>query len=386
MEIYNKRKRWKLFISLTALIISIISLIYTSNIVNELKQEERKKMELYAFALQKLADIDDLEGDVSLLIEITTRNTTVPLILTNSSDSIIAYKNFKNNISQKEMYKQLQAIKELREPITIKLDSNDIQKIYYKDSNVLSMLFWYPIAQIIIFAIFIFFAYFAFSNSRKAEQNRVWVGLSKETAHQLGTPISSLIAWVEILKTNDEFKAYSLEIEKDINSLKNIAHRFSKIGSTPELNPEPIIALIQNAMDYMRYRTSGKVNFIFNYSITPNKKVLLNTSLFEWVIENLVRNAIDAMQGKGDLTVEITESGSKIIIDITDTGKGIAKRMQKTIFNPGYTTKQRGWGLGLSLSRRIIENYHNGKIFVKNSEINKGTTFRIVLSSLLYKR
>ena len=381
MELYSKRRRWKLIILFVAIAISLISLTYTNRIVNELKLEERKKMELYAFALQKLADIDDLEGDVSLLTEITTRNTTVPLILTNSNDSILAYINFKSNASKKEIYKQLQQIKDIREPIIIRLNNNDIQKIYYKDSTVLSMLFWYPIVQIMVFSLFILFAYLAFSNTRKAEQNRVWVGLSKETAHQLGTPISSLMAWVEILKTHEELKSYIPEIEKDINSLNNIAQRFSKIGSIPELKPEPIVPLIKNALSYMQYRTSGKVNFTFNCTINPNKQALLNKSLFEWVIENLVRNAVDAMQGQGDLTIDLIESGSKIIIDVTDTGKGIPKRIQKTVFNPGYTTKQRGWGLGLSLSRRIIENYHNGKIFVKSSELNKGTTFRVILNS-----
>jgi len=380
--LYIKRKRWKLYILICAFVISVLSVIYTNYIVENLKEEERKKMELYAFALQKISEIDDLDADMTLVTKIITENTTVPVILTTNEDTIISYKNFdiNQNASKKIIYDQLAQIKDSRrEPIIVNLNNDHIQKIYYKDSTLLSMLFWYPIVQLFVFALFILVAYLAFSNTRKAEQDHVWVGLSKETAHQLGTPISSLMAWVEILKTYDELKQYIPEMEKDINSLNIITQRFSKIGSIPELKPEPIIQLVGNSIKYMQYRTSDKIHIIFNSTINSEKTVLLNKSLFEWVVENLIRNAVDAMQGQGDVTVDVSEHSHKILIDITDTGKGIPKGTHKAIFNPGYTTKQRGWGLGLSLSRRIIEKYHKGKIFVKNSEINKGTTFRIAL-------
>ena len=383
MDIYNKRRRWKFIILLLASTISLFSLYYTNYIVQELKVEERKKMELYAFALKKLAEINNLEADMSLVTEILTHNTTVPLILTNENDSILAFVNFNEKKARNELFMQqeLKQIKESREPIIISLSNNVIQKVYYKDSTVLTLLFWYPIVQIIVFALFVFVSYLAFSNSRKAEQNRVWIGMSKETAHQLGTPISSLLAWVELLKNYPEIQKYIPEIEKDIERLDTIARRFSKVGSTPELKSESIVELLKSSINYMQYRTTAKISFICNININPDKQTLLNKSLFEWVIENIIRNAVDAMHGQGEIHISAHIAGQKTIIDIADTGKGIPKRTHKTVFAPGYTTKQRGWGLGLSLSKRIIENYHKGKIFIKSSEINKGTTLRIILPS-----
>ena len=383
MDIYNKRRRWKLIILLLASIISLFSLYYTNYIVDELKIEERKKMELYAYALEKLAEINDLEADMSLVTEILTHNTTIPLILTNKNDSILAFVNFNENKARNELFmkQELKKIKESREPIIIYLTNHEEQRVYYKDSTVLIFLFWYPIVQIIVFALFVFVAYLAFSNSRKAEQNRVWIGMSKETAHQLGTPISSLLAWIELLKEYPEIEKLVPEIQKDIERLDTIARRFSKIGSTPELKKEPIAAILKNAVNYMQYRTSAKINFIQNIEIHEELNAMVNKSLFEWVIENIIRNAVDAMHGQGEIEINAAILGQKIIIDFSDTGKGIPKRRQKTIFAPGFTTKQRGWGLGLSLSKRIIENYHNGKIYVKNSELNKGTTIRIIIQT-----
>jgi nitrogen-specific signal transduction histidine kinase len=367
---------------LFALLISSFSLLYTNYIVEELKTEERKKMELYAFALKKFAEFDDLEADMSLVTEIITHNTTVPLILTNHEDSIMAFVNFNptRTSDKKFMKSELEKIKSTRDPIIISLENSEEQRVYYKDSTVLTILFWYPFIQIAVFALFILVGYIAFSNSRKAEQNRVWIGMSKETAHQLGTPISSLMAWVEILKNYPEISNYTPEIQKDIERLDTIARRFSKVGSSPDLISEPVIEVLKNAISYMQYRTPGSVNFEFSSTIDNTTNVFINRSLFEWVVENLIRNSVDAMQGKGDLTFEVGNIGKKMYIDITDTGKGIPKRIHKTIFSPGFTTKKRGWGLGLSLSKRIIENYHKGKIFVKTSEINKGTTFRILLN------
>ncbi|MGI6478727.1 MAG: sensor histidine kinase [Salinivirgaceae bacterium] len=382
MDKYNKKRRLRMSILLFAFLISLLSLLYTNLIVDKLKIEERKKMELYALALKKFAEYDNLDADMSLVTEIITNNTTVPLILTTDTDSILAFVNFnpKKSEDTKYMESELEKIKLTQEPIIISLANNEEQRVYYKDSTVLTILSWYPFVQLFMFALFILVGYIAFSNSRKAEQNSVWIGMSKETAHQLGTPISSLLAWVEILKNYPEIDSYMSEIQKDINRLDVIARRFSKIGSSPDLTLEPIAEVIKSAIEYMQYRTPENVNF--NYNSSPNSEVsiMMNRSLFEWVIENLIRNSVDAMQGKGNINFDLSVTGKKLYLDISDTGKGIHKRYYKTIFSPGYTSKERGWGLGLSLAKRIIENYHKGKLFVKTSELNKGTTMRIVLN------
>lgn len=382
MDKYNKKRRLRMSILLFAFLISLLSLLYTNLIVDKLKIEERKKMELYALALKKFAEYDNLDADMSLVTEIITNNTTVPLILTTDTDSILAFVNFnpKKSEDTKYMESELEKIKLTQEPIIISLANNEEQRVYYKDSTVLTILSWYPFVQLFMFALFILVGYIAFSNSRKAEQNSVWIGMSKETAHQLGTPISSLLAWVEILKNYPEIDSYMSEIQKDINRLDVIARRFSKIGSSPDLTLEPVAEVIKSAIEYMQYRTPENVNF--NYNSSPNSEVsiMMNRSLFEWVIENLIRNSVDAMQGKGNINFDLSVTGKKLYLDISDTGKGIHKRYYKTIFSPGYTSKERGWGLGLSLAKRIIENYHKGKLFVKTSELNKGTTMRIVLN------
>lgn len=382
MDKYNKKRRLRMSILLFAFLISLLSLLYTNLIVDKLKIEERKKMELYALALKKFAEYDNLDADMSLVTEIITNNTTVPLILTTDTDSILAFVNFnpKKSEDTKYMESELEKIKLTQEPIIISLANNEEQRVYYKDSTVLTILSWYPFVQLFMFTLFILVGYIAFSNSRKAEQNSVWIGMSKETAHQLGTPISSLLAWVEILKNYPEIDSYMSEIQKDINRLDVIARRFSKIGSSPDLTLEPIAEVIKSAIEYMQYRTPENVNF--NYNSSPNSEVsiMMNRSLFEWVIENLIRNSVDAMQGKGNINFDLSVTGKKLYLDISDTGKGIHKRYYKTIFSPGYTSKERGWGLGLSLAKRIIENYHKGKLFVKTSELNKGTTMRIVLN------
>ena len=382
MDKYNKKRRLRISILLFAFLISLLSLLYTNLIVDKLKIEERKKMELYAFALKKFAEYDNLDADMSLVTEIITNNTTVPLILTTDADSILAFVNFNPSKSEDIKYieSELENIKLTQEPIIISLANNEEQRVYYKDSTVLTVLSWYPFVQLFMFALFILVGYIAFSNSRKAEQNSVWIGMSKETAHQLGTPISSLLAWVEILKNYPEIDSYIGEIQKDINRLDIIARRFSKVGSSPDLTLEPVAEVIKSSIEYMQYRTPENVHF--NYNSSPNSEIniMMNRSLFEWVIENLIRNSVDAMQGKGNINFDLTVTGKKLYLDISDTGKGIHKRYFKTIFSPGYTSKERGWGLGLSLAKRIIENYHKGKLFVKTSELNKGTTMRIILN------
>jgi signal transduction histidine kinase len=275
-------------------------------------------------------------------------------------------------------------MKSQHEPIEIvvnipELNTSFKNYIYYKDSSLLTQLRYYPYFQLAVIALFLLVSYFAFSTSRKAEQNQVWVGMAKETAHQLGTPISSLIAWVEYLKLKGLEPEMTNEVEKDILRLSTITERFSKIGSTPKLNTENVADVVKQTMDYIQSRSSDRVQFSFN---SPKDKTLtaqLNVPLFEWVIENICKNAIDAMGGEGSIAVSISEAQHGIFIDIKDSGKGISKSKFNTIFNPGYTTKSRGWGLGLSLAKRIINEYHKGNIFVKESEYNKGTIFRIML-------
>jgi signal transduction histidine kinase len=251
--------------------------------------------------------------------------------------------------------------------------------VFYENSVFYKQLKYYPLILIIIVSIFLLIAYFAFSWSRKAEQNQVWVGMSKETAHQLGTPISSILAWIELLKLKEVDNKLVEDIEKDVRRLETITERFSKIGSAPVLEKENLNKILANAVNYIKKRTTDKVSFVFYFDENSELLVPINTALFEWVVENICKNAIDAMEGAGQLEISIKDNMQIVYIDIKDTGKGIPKSKYKTIFQPGYTTKKRGWGLGLSLSKRIIEQYHLGKIFVKSSELNKGTTFRIVL-------
>jgi signal transduction histidine kinase len=263
-------------------------------------------------------------------------------------------------------------------PIMVSFGEQGISYIFYKDSELLTIMKFFPIAQILIIAVFLAIAYLLFSYSRRAEQNRVWAGMAKETAHQLGTPLSSIMAWIELLKMREGNEEAVAEIEKDIERLEIITERFSKIGSEMKLDNNDIVEIISNSIDYLRPRTPKKINYIVNL---PEKEILLpvNGPLFSWVIENICKNAIDAMDGSGTITVQLKEESRHVIIDFSDTGKGISITEQKAIFNPGYTSKKRGWGLGLSLSKRIIRDYHQGKIFVKSSVTGKGTTFRIVL-------
>ena len=269
------------------------------------------------------------------------------------------------------------------EPIEILFANNQKNYIYYRDSDLLIQLRWYPYFQLAIIALFLVVSYLAFSTSRKAEQNQVWVGMAKETAHQLGTPLSSLMAWVEYLKTQlNTDQTHIPEIEKDLNRLNTITERFSKIGSAPALKKENIMEVLTTSVSYIRSRSSSKVEFTINNEQNYEVEAPMNVPLFEWVLENLFKNAIDAMSGDGSITINVLDQQQFVYIDITDTGKGIAKSKFKTVFKPGYTSKSRGWGLGLSLSKRIIEEYHDGHIFVKSSEINLGTTFRIVLKKV----
>jgi len=382
LDIYLKKRRWKILLFLAAIIIGIASLKYTNWLTDKLSQEERKKVELWAEAIKRLAsDEITTETDISLIEMISNQNTSIPLIVTNADDSIMIHANISFTPARQNeiLTRELKKMKAQNPPIEIFISENIKQFLYYRESYLLRNLRLFPIVQLLVIFLFIGVAYLAFSASRSAEQNQVWVGMSKETAHQLGTPISSLMAWVELLRLQKNDPAIVGELENDIQRLEKITERFSKIGSKPELLHTDMEMVIRSTLEYLKRRSSGKIKYEFHTDGTNKWEVPLNEALFSWVIENLCKNAMDAMNGEGTITISLKEKENNVIVDLSDTGKGLHKSQFKTIFQPGYSTKKRGWGLGLSLAKRIVENYHKGKIFIKESEINKGTTFRILL-------
>ena len=381
-NIYDSRQWLKYLFIFTAILIVVVSHVISDTLIKDLAQEERHKMEVWAEATRLTAS-KDVTVDMSLVLKILQGNTSIPVVLCNDKDSVLFVKNIDLPANDIDEFKRNQ-VKELKSKnqITVDMEDGTYQYVYYDDSIILKRLLIYPYAQLAVVFVFIVIAFFALASTKRAEQNKVWVGLSKETAHQLGTPISSLIAWLEYLKTKEIDSSLLGEMEKDIKRLETIAERFSKIGSNPNPIPVDINQSIRMALSYMNTRISSKVK-LFSHLANSPILVLMNDSLFAWVIENLIKNAVDAMEGHGEITLRVEERGQKVYIDVTDTGKGISKSKFKTVFHPGYTTKSRGWGLGLSLVKRIIESYHGGKIFVKNSELGKGTTFRIELKKYI---
>ena len=378
MNIYKQRIWWKLWLLVIAVIIGIGSLKYTSDLVETLKLEEKEKAELWAEAT-RMINKSELGEDLSFLYSIIENNTTVPVILTDSYDNIISSKNFNASKSDNPGFLEtkLVKIKEEYEPIVIDLPNGQFNYIYYKESIILSKLIYYPYIQLGIIILFIIVSYLAFSSSRRAEQNQVWVGMSKETAHQLGTPTSSLAGWVEVLEMKYPEVTLREEIAKDVERLEKVTERFSKIGSKPSFSEEDIARVIIKTIDYIKSRTSSRIKYIFEFDTDIPVIVPMNTTLFEWVVENVCKNAIDAVEGEGTISINITTIKKIVHIDISDTGIGIPASAFKSIFKPGFSTKKKGWGLGLSLSKRIIEDYHSGKIFVKHSEPGKGSCIRI---------
>lgn len=394
MNIYSKKKNWKFVLIGTAISIGILSLFITNILVKELKNEERKKIELWADATKQLVGLSG-EGDYSLAIKVISENNNIPVILVDECDSILESRNFlifskidsilfkiglinKTIITPEYLREELLKIKNNGDdPIEVNI-VGDKQRIYYKDSALLNRLRFYPVYQLGFISLFMFFAYYLFNASKRSEQNQVWVGMAKETAHQIGTPLSSLMAWTELLKEQTGNEKMVIEMEKDIKRLETITDRFSKIGSQSELVKYDIVLLINKSIEYLKSRMPS--NTIFKISV-PKTKILIPVSniLFEWVIENLVKNAVDSMKGKGEILIEVIDDSAFILINIKDTGEGIDKSIFKTLFKPGVTSKKRGWGLGLSLSKRIIEDYHKGSIFVSQSEKGVGTTFTIKL-------
>ena len=381
-SLFDSRQLLKYLFIVAAVVIAIASVFVSDLLIKDLAREERQKIEVWAEATRVLTS-EDPSLNMNLILQIIQGNTAIPVMLCNDRDSVMNYKNLElpeKNVDE-FLQKKVQELKKKKDPIVIDMEDGTYQYLYYDDSLILKRLLVYPYAQLTVMAVFILTAFLALASTKKAEQNKVWVGLSKETAHQLGTPISSLIAWLEYLKLKEVDPTLLAEMEKDVKRLEMIAERFSKIGSTPEPVPVNICESVRSALDYMETRISSKVKITVEAPEEP-VMVLMNQALFAWVVENLCKNAVDAMEGQGNITFHIEEKGKKVRIDVTDTGKGILKSKFKTVFNPGYTTKKRGWGLGLSLVKRIIESYHGGKIYVKSSEIGKGTTFRIELRRL----
>ena len=383
MNIYNRKQQWKLFLIIFAVLIGVGSLWYTNQLVRDLAIEEQKKVKLWAEATKRLADVSIDNQDLDFLVDVLTNNTTIPVMWVDANENINAKRNLDSLRSQNPEYlkNQLEKMKSENAPIPMDLGGGNVNYIYYRNSYLLRQLKYYPFLQLGVILLFILIAYFAFSTARKAEQNQVWLGLSKETAHQLGTPTSSLLAWVELMKEKQPDNELITELENDVTRLEKITERFSKIGSRPLLKNENVVDILNNTVSYLKTRTSDQVIWIFQHDqdliLAP-----VNLSLFEWVIENICKNAIDAIEGKGTITLSVIENGNNLNLDVHDTGKGIPKSKQKTIFKPGYTTKKRGWGLGLSLAMRIIDSYHEGKIFVFQSDPQKGTTIRIVLKRI----
>jgi len=369
--------RW--FIIISSLLIVGLILWNTSIFFERLKLDEREKMEIWA-AAQAFLDKADEDTDIALTLQILNKNTSIPTIWVDENGKIIDGMNIspETRNSPEKLQDYLNLLKEENEPIEMVLGKNQVHKIYYGDSPLLTKIKFYPIGLLLIIFLFIGVVYFFYTTTKSSEQNKLWAGMAKETAHQIGTPLSSLIGWTEILKEENVNKSYISEIEKDIERLLTITDRFSKIGSAPILSKTEIIQATKESFTYLKSRNSDLIEFQISTPYSPIY-VNLNETLYSWTIENLVKNAMDAMRGKGKLSIEIKQDSNWVFIYIKDSGKGISKSKHNLIFEPGYTSKKRGWGLGLSLAKRIIEEYHKGKIRVFQSEINKGTTFQIAL-------
>ncbi len=385
MQWTDRIRQVKIVLVVAAVVIAVASLVVSHFLVSDLSKEERNKMETWAQALHTLNNANE-NTDLSLVLSVLQGNNTIPVVVVDSTGMVMDYRNVEISADNRKdslsllakeanrMYRSGRFVK-----IILTDDPHaDYQLVCYDESNLLKRLATYPYVQLGIVFIFVVVAIFALLSSKKAEQNKVWVGLSKETAHQLGTPISSLIAWIEILHENYPGDDMIPEMEKDVKRLELIADRFSKIGSLPEPQPSSLNNVISNVVDYIDRRTSSAVLMTVNMP-SHDVVVRINASLFEWVIENLCKNAVDAMEGKGKIWISVIEDGYDVAIEVADNGKGIRHKDLKSVFKPGFTTKKRGWGLGLSLAKRIVEEYHKGRIFVKESEIGIGTTFRIEL-------
>lgn len=373
---------WKFVLASIAVLIIGTTIWFVSNLSRNIQEEERKKVATWVEANRELLRAGS-EANLNLAVDIVTNNTTIPLILTDETGKILDSRNLDSlRIMQDPNFlrNELQAFKKQHPPFIMEVDSRQkmYNYIYYGDSLILRQIRYYPYIQLIVVTLFIAIVLFALSSTNRATQNQVWVGLAKETAHQLGTPLSSMEAWLEILRDNEANATIVTELSKDVDRLKLITDRFSKIGSVPKLEEKDIVAQIENMANYIRKRAPQKV-VLTVHSSEEELPAMFSPPLFDWVVENLLKNALDAMEGKGNIDITIENHPTFITIDVADTGKGIPKLSFEKVFKPGFSTKKRGWGLGLSLAKRIIEEYHRGRLYVKSSEINKGTTFRILL-------
>jgi signal transduction histidine kinase len=396
VSFYQNNSQLKWVVLVVSVLISVGSIYYTNELVNQLKERERQQVQLYAKAIEYTANEEETFHNVNFIAqEILFQNNSIPIIQANEDQKVLSYRNIelKSSLSEEQKSRRLNSeikqMSETYEPIQVTLRdpvTNEVfgtQYIYYKNSFLLTQLIAYPYIQLSVIAIFGFISYLAFNYSKAAEQNRVWVGLAKETAHQLGTPLSSLMAWVEVIREDPEMRQKGVveELEKDIQKLRVVTERFSSIGSVPTLKKENVVSLVNNVVAYLRPRVSSKIR-IEVFTLSENIFAEVHAPLFEWVLENLCKNAVDAMGNAGTIAIKILRGNEgKVFIDVSDTGKGIPRSKINMVFRPGFTTKKRGWGLGLTLAKRIIDTYHNGKIYVKNSEENEGTTFRIILNA-----
>ena len=395
MNTYDVRRFGVIAFLVVSLGLVAFFLYVSNNLVNDLAEQERERMQIWADATKQIADIGQsdvgTDADIDFLFGIIERNHTIPVLLTDDDGNILMHRNFDlpdeldslapwalTPANELFLRRKVDDLRNRANVIHIIITSDNLQHLYYDDSKLLRRLSYYPYIQLFVMLVFIFVVYYAVNSTRRAEQNKVWVGLSKETAHQLGTPISSLMAWMELLQSMGVDPDMVREMNKDVNRLSTIASRFSKIGSQPQMEVEDVNGVIERASSYMATRISSRIKLGVTLSPEP-LEVKVCAPLFEWVLENLIKNAVDAMEGTGSITIVTVREGKKAHITVTDTGKGIPRKNHKTVFNPGYTTKKRGWGLGLTLAKRIIEQYHQGRIFVSRSEPGVGTTFTIDL-------
>ena len=407
-NIYDSRRIWKVVFLILSMVLVALFLYISNNLVKDLAEQERERMEIWANATQELVtmggessgtdEVDETGNqgsgsgtDVDFLLSIIEANHNIPVLLVDDQDNILLHRNFRlpepedslafeispTNLAY--LNKKLNHLKNSQNKIDIVIDENESQHLFYEDSTLLRRLSYFPYIQLAVLILFFAIAYFALMSIKRAEQNKVWVGLSKETAHQLGTPISSLMAWTQLLDSMGVDKSIVTDMDKDVKRLSTIADRFSKIGSMPDKELVPINEAVTTSLEYMRARIPKRVLLQIHTNDQTNNGVMLSQTLFAWVMENLTKNAVDAMDGEGQLDITVEDSPHNAVILVKDTGKGIPRKNFKNVFNPGFTTKKRGWGLGLSLAKRIVEEYHHGRIFVKNSEVGKGTTFRIEL-------
>lgn len=401
MNIYDLRRFGTALFFVVSIAVVIVFVLVSNNLVADLAAQERERMQIWADATKQIADIgqnpdapESNPENLEFLLSIIEQNHTIPVLLTDNDGNILLHRNFDlpesvdstapwviTPANEAYLRGKLSALEKRANVIHIIITPDNLQHLYYDDSKLLKRLSYYPYVQILVMLAFIAVVYFAVNSTRKAEQNKVWVGLSKETAHQLGTPISSLMAWIELLRSTGTDEEMVAEMDKDVNRLSMIASRFSKIGSRPSMERENVNAVVLRAATYMQTRISSRICLTVN--LWPHElEAEMSAPLFEWVMENLIKNAVDAMEGSGSITVDTFPENGRACVTVTDTGKGISRKNHKTVFNPGYTTKKRGWGLGLALAKRIVEQYHRGRIFVAWSEPSKGTKFKIELPLL----